>query len=229
MESKAMQSAEIGELAAALAAAQGEMEGARRDANNPFFKSDYPTLYSVWQACREPLSKNSLAVIQTTASTVDTITVYTMLAHSSGQWVKGELTIHLSKVDPQIIGSCITYFRRYGLAAIAGLSPLDDDAEVAMASIRHQNRPVNAPEGHQDAKSPTEAYLDKMRKAKAFLKQITGSDDVYYSALNYFHVSHADELTDPAQQEVILNQLRTFAAKNKQPEQVQTDGEAKPQ
>ena len=52
----------IGKLAAALAKAQAEIRGAKKDADNPFFKSTYADLASVWDACREPLSKNELAV-----------------------------------------------------------------------------------------------------------------------------------------------------------------------
>ena len=56
----------INELAAALAKAQGEIKGAKKDESNPFYKSKYADLASVWEAIRDPLSKNSLAVIQGT-------------------------------------------------------------------------------------------------------------------------------------------------------------------
>jgi hypothetical protein len=35
------------------------------------------------------------------------------------------------KLDPQSIGSCVTYLRRYSLAAIVGVSPEDDDGNAA--------------------------------------------------------------------------------------------------
>ena len=61
-------SEQLQDLAAALATAQGEMAGARKDTANPFFKSSYADLQSVWDAIREPLSSNGLSVIQTTAT-----------------------------------------------------------------------------------------------------------------------------------------------------------------
>jgi len=132
-----MQSTDIGKLAEALSKAQSEMEGAKKDAKNPFFKSDYSTLFAVWQACRGPLTKNGLSVIQTTGGNGSgVITVYTILAHSSGQWIKGALSIKPAKTDPQTLGSCLTYLRRYALAGVVGLSPLDDDAEAAMKEPR---------------------------------------------------------------------------------------------
>jgi len=33
--------------------------------------------------------------------------------------------------DPQKLGSCITYYRRYTLASLLGLQAVDDDANVA--------------------------------------------------------------------------------------------------
>jgi hypothetical protein len=54
----------INEIAAALAKAQSEMGGAVKDSANPFFKSKYADLSSVWDACRGPLTKNGLSVVQ---------------------------------------------------------------------------------------------------------------------------------------------------------------------
>ena len=132
------QSAEIKDLATALSKAQKEIKGAVKDSNNPFFNSQYADLSSVWEACRSALCANDLSVIQTTnGNTHDVVTVETMLCHSSGQWVKGSLTMKPTKPDPQGIGSAITYARRYALAAMVGVSPEDDDGQAAS-----QSRPV---------------------------------------------------------------------------------------
>ena len=61
---EAVESATIGKLVMALAKAQGQIKAAPKDSDNPFFKSKYADLASVWEACREPLAKNGLAVIQ---------------------------------------------------------------------------------------------------------------------------------------------------------------------
>lgn len=125
-------SVEIKDLAAALALAQAEMEGAKKDAANPFFKSKYADLSSVWEACRGPLTKHGLSVVQTTSSDENANTVVTtMLLHSSGQWIRDTLTAKPKENSPQGIGSTITYLRRYALAAIAGVAPEDDDGEAA--------------------------------------------------------------------------------------------------
>jgi len=125
-------SSEIGELAAALAIAQGTMKAAKKDKENPFFKSSYADLASVWEACRDALSKNGLAVIQTTEQSKDqAVVVLTTMVHKSGQWIRGRLSARPAKPDPQTLGSCLTYLRRFALSSIVGISPEEDDGNSA--------------------------------------------------------------------------------------------------
>ena len=58
------QSDSIANLALALSIVQGKLTYAVKDSANPFFKSKYADLESVWGACRELLSQNGLAVMQ---------------------------------------------------------------------------------------------------------------------------------------------------------------------
>lgn len=125
-------SPQIGQLAAALAVAQGKMEGAKKDAANPFFKSKYADLASVWDCVRGPLSENGLACLQFPRATPDGIEVETMLCHSSGEWVSESLALPSAKYDAQGLGSAITYARRYGLQSICGVAPEDDDGNAAV-------------------------------------------------------------------------------------------------
>ena len=125
--------ATIGTLSEALSVAQGDLTGAIKDSNNPFFKSKYADLAAVQDAIRGPFSKNGLAYIQTTEIHETGVVVITMLTHKSGEWIRGKLRMTPTKNDPQGIGSCITYARRYALAAIAGIAQVDDDAEGAIS------------------------------------------------------------------------------------------------
>jgi NAD-specific glutamate dehydrogenase len=115
----------------ALAKAQGDIESAQKDSANPFFKSKYADLASVWDACRAPLAKNGLAVIQFPRADGNVVTVETRLVHSSGQWIEGELTAVAKDDGPQSIGSIVTYLRRYSLQSIVGVAPEDDDGNAA--------------------------------------------------------------------------------------------------
>ncbi len=126
----------IGALAGALSKAQAEIRGAIKDTANPFFKSKYADLSSVWEACREQLTKNGLSVVQTNKAGDGRVIVETILMHTSGEWISGELDMKPVKDDPQGIGSAITYARRYALAAIVGVAPEDDDGNAASGKVK---------------------------------------------------------------------------------------------
>ena len=126
------QSNELKDLALALSKAQSEIVGALKDAANPFFKSKYADLPSVWDAIRAPLTKNGLAVVQATDVREGQTGVVTTLMHSTGQWIQGFYPLNPIKNDPQGMGSAMTYARRYALAAMVGVVQIDDDGEAAM-------------------------------------------------------------------------------------------------
>src|SRR3990172_7771323 len=128
-----MMSQQINELATALSKVQARIRGASKDSTNPFFKSKYADLTSVWEACRDLLTVNGLSVVQTNVPSEAGVTLVTTLMHTSGQWIQGSLFIKPSKDDPQGFGSAMTYARRYALAAIVGVAPEDDDANAASA------------------------------------------------------------------------------------------------
>lgn len=127
-----LKSESIKELATALSLAQGQMESAKKDKENPFFKSHYSDLASVWEACREPLSKHGLSVTQLTDVEEGKLVIESVLMHKSGEWISGRLAMPIMKNDPQSMGSLISYGRRYALGAIVGIvSEEDNDAEEA--------------------------------------------------------------------------------------------------
>lgn len=124
----------IKELAAALLKAQQSFETATKGADNPFFKSKYADLPEVWRVAKGPLGANGLAIVQSPESDVNgAIEIETMLVHApSGEWIKSRLRMKPVKDDPQGVGSCITYARRYALSALIGIvADEDDDGNAA--------------------------------------------------------------------------------------------------
>ena len=59
----------IAKLATALSQAQGAIEAAKKDSENPYFKSHYADLASVWEVIRKPFSEAGLAILQFPRST----------------------------------------------------------------------------------------------------------------------------------------------------------------
>ncbi len=122
----------IADLAAALCKAQAAMEGAKKDASNPHFKTKYADLAAVWDAIREPLTSNGLSVVQLLRDVQNGVEVETILLHSSGQQISAVLAMPASKQDAQGYGSAATYARRYALMAMVGVAPEDDDGNAAV-------------------------------------------------------------------------------------------------
>lgn len=127
-------SEQINELAAALSKMQAQLTPAIKDSNNPFFKSKYADLTSVWESCRTPLTNNGLSVTQTMDYQNDKTMLVTTLMHTSGQWIKSVLPIIWGKGsgnEAQAFGAGISYMRRYALSSILGIVQDDDDGNSA--------------------------------------------------------------------------------------------------
>lgn len=126
----------VSTLAAAMARVQSKIQGARKDKTNPHFRNRYADLGAVWEACREQLTGEGFAVLQLAHGTPEVPAVTTLLLHSSGEWVRATLRLRPIKMDPQGVGSALTYARRYALSAMVGVTA-DDDDDGNAASTRH--------------------------------------------------------------------------------------------
>lgn len=176
-EIKSTHSQEIKDLVASLAKAQGAMKPAVFNRGNAHFKSRYADFSSCMDACRGPLSENGLAIIQSCEKIDGALTLVTMLAHVSGQWMKSEFPIITSKMDSQGIGSAMTYAKRYSLCGMVGIvadEDEDDDGEAACGrgrkeEPRHQAKPLNKISADQVRMIKTlELKLDAESKSKLY-------------------------------------------------------------
>lgn len=132
-------------IAPALLKAQREMEGAKKDSNNPFFKSKYSDFNSVLEACKGPLNDNGIVILQPHRVDVSASGTYmvveTILLHESGEFISGETKVEVAKQnDPQALGSAQSYAKRYGLQSIVSLPSEDDDAQLAMGKPAAQGQ-----------------------------------------------------------------------------------------
>jgi hypothetical protein len=162
------QSENIADLAAALAKAQTEIGTVHKDQDNPYFRSKFASLATVWEAVRPTLSKNGLSVVQMPGSDERGYYVQTQLMHGSGQWIRSTTYMKPAKEDPQGIGSLISYARRYALQAMVMACPDDDDGEAAMG--RPQGKPNAAPTKPVESSKPA----PKVETAEPPAKATTG-------------------------------------------------------
>ena len=133
----------IGKLIEALAKARKQFTPILKESSNPFFKSKYADLAAVIAATSDGLSDNGLAVLQPPAfeRSTGTVEVLTLLAHSSGQWLKAILDMPVSKSDAQGVGSAITYGRRYSYSGVLNVASEEDDDGNAAVSRRPGDKP----------------------------------------------------------------------------------------
>ncbi len=204
-------SEQVQELFSALSAAQKVMAGATKDATNPHFGNKYADLASVWDACRAPLADNGLSVFQPVTAEGARVTVTTLLAHKSGQWIASDLTMTSDKLTPQGIGSCITYGRRYGLSAMVGIAPEDDDGNLASGGSKQaqqdvaQRKLANKPKVEQE--STTSADFKMLSEFKA-MKQALGST-IYYACLQAFGYHKSSEIENAARGREVYRSMGT--------------------
>ena len=164
----------IAELSKSLSKFQGNISAVKKDASNPFFKSKYATLDTIWESIRKPLSDNGLSVIQSLDYIDGKSMLETTLLHTSGEWISGKQYVNPEKDSPQGLGSAITYARRYSLSAILGIvSDEDDDAESA--TKRDSKKPQSTEKPIKEEVSTTtqkipDVDMDWLKKSLAMLK-----------------------------------------------------------
>ena len=126
-------------IAKALAAAQASMGKALKQANNQHFRNKYADLGNVMDACMPALNEAGIALIQPTDEDDRGRYVETVLIHGeSGEQLSCKVPLIVPKNDMQGYGSAVTYARRYGLMAMAGIAPEDDDGNAAARAAPKQ-------------------------------------------------------------------------------------------
>ena len=198
-------SEKLDKIGADLTLAQAEMGGAVKDSENPFFKSKYSSLTSVWKACKDALHKYGFSVIQSPIDIDGRIGVETMLLHKSGQFIRDRFTLGVKKInDPQADGSSISYARRYALAAFVGICPEDDDAEKGM----NRNVPLQS-ETISATKKPTASQLTPKQQlfTKCKTAKLTNPESKDFVDWYVLQIQEGESttLTDTGTREMVKN------------------------
>lgn len=141
--------------------AQRSFSAALKDSANPYFKSKYADLSSVWGAAHEALHANGLTVMQPIRiNEAGQTVVITNVRYQNGELIETSECPVLCKSpnDPQAMGSAITYARRYSLAAILGIVTTDDDGEAAMSRTVTTKEDTKAKETTYYAPEPPSSH-----------------------------------------------------------------------
>jgi hypothetical protein len=112
---------------ARLLEAKTEIKAVHKGAVNPHFKKNYADLNAIIEEVEPILIKNGLILIQPIIEGVQ----YTKVVDAFGEDVIESALPLPAGVNPQQLGSAITYFRRYTLQSLLSLRTTDDDANDA--------------------------------------------------------------------------------------------------
>ena len=122
-------------LCASLVKAIAELEDVQPDSQNPFHKNTYASLSAHLKTIKPVFAKHGLAILQCPIGTDTAVGVRTIVVHEAGGSLESDCLIKSAdNMDGQKAGSIISYLRRYSLAAVAGISTADDDAETVRES-----------------------------------------------------------------------------------------------
>ena len=119
-----------------LLEAQKEIGAIKKDSDNPFFKSKYFDINAILKEVKPILNKHELLLTQS----IQLVEGKNVLETSIDSTTPNEKGIHSTvllpeNLDPQKMGSAITYFRRYALQSLLALEAEDDDGNTASGKV----------------------------------------------------------------------------------------------
>lgn len=95
----------------------------------------------VVEMTRPILNKNGLGITQLAQRVEGGALVVTKIIHESGQsFSDGGMFVPAAKLDPQGIGSGLSYAKRYAWLAVCGVATDDDDGAAALQGIQTEKR-----------------------------------------------------------------------------------------
>lgn len=127
-----------------IANIQDQIPNITKDGKNPHFSNTYATYEQVMEVLRPLLRKENLMICHSFAQPLfaGQIAVTTHVVETLPELDKDQknetlsttLYIPITKNDPQMAGSAITYAKRYSVLAMLGLGTEDDDGNSATSS-----------------------------------------------------------------------------------------------
>lgn len=183
-----MQSESINELASALAKAQakfgnpprsheGKVSGTTK-AGKPYeYRYRYADLADTIGAVREHLNAEGLSVVQMIEPDGNGgLLLGTQIIHSSGQWIRGDVTIPPG-LSSQDLGSALTYRRRYALSAMLGIAAEDDDDGAAVTEREKDRGDGGKPKPTTESKpepAPEPVPMEPQLRFEASIHKLIG-------------------------------------------------------
>lgn len=154
---------------------QAHIEGAFKDSKNPFYKSSYADLESVWGVARKPLADNGFSVMQSPCKSGEHL--ITTISHTSGAWVRGSWPLNTVKKDPQGYMASVTYARRGSLASMLGIYQTDDDGNEA-SNVKTDGKDSKKYSSFKNIKSPQPKAKSEEERVSDMAREVFDENNI---------------------------------------------------
>lgn len=148
-------------LVQALAAFQADLPPVDLDGVNPHFKSKYASLGNITKKVFPKLSEHGFAFSVGSFVENGALILDAHLIHESGESRSAQFPI--TETNPQKVGSAVSYYRRYALAALTGIVADEDDDGNAASNPSPAERKVQAakatPQPKPTGEAPSQAQV----------------------------------------------------------------------
>jgi len=181
----------INELALALAKAQNEMPVAEKGSDGNW--GTYSSYPEVIIAARPSLAKNNLSVTQVPYTKNGIIILKTILLHSSGQFISGELEIKPDKPGREKIASDMSYFKRHAFVAITGLACAEKDYDSDKNYLKEKQEDKS---NKYDKQKKDNITKENLQKLEDYIINNDEDGEIAKTLLNTYKVSSFEELTN---------------------------------
>jgi ERF superfamily. len=142
VQAEQMESPTVKEISTALSIAQKDIRLPEKDKMGA--RAKYADLASCFDAIREIFGVNGLSFQQPLIYIDGEAYLYTIIRHSSGEWIKSKAKLIPYKVattqEMQSFGGQLTYMRRYMLTSMLGLIGADEDRDAEDCDQRMEPR-----------------------------------------------------------------------------------------
>jgi len=180
----------IVKLSAALCKFHGAMGKVGKDSVNPHFRNKYASLSNIIEAVTPHLNAVGLTVVQMPT----TEGLETLLLHESGEYISSLSTIAAKDpMNPQAVGSAITYARRYAMGAVLSLN-IDEDDDANAATVAPKASPKPAAPKVKPALTPE----DETNWGKAIAALANGSTTIEKIRAHYTLSDHHEAMLNLA-------------------------------
>ena len=131
-KTKAVVSAPVLTLHQKLHKAKQSIGKVAKNATNPHFKKSYSDINAIIEAVEPILLENGLLLLQP----IQGNSVCTqIICIDSNELIESCMELPAG-LNPQQMGSCLTYYRRYTLVSLCSLQSVDDDANMASVPVK---------------------------------------------------------------------------------------------